>query len=368
MTEPASPTAQDYATRDNRETILAFIALTLLIVGSVFLYYIGQYALAGRHPFEFFADSKTYHDLYSGFLVAQEGLVGVSFNFAGPMLILFVTQGSIYLVMALNVAMFIISILFISRALQLDPVRVAFIQLASPMTLSSLMSVNKEIIVFPVIALLLVGYRYRSVSLVLCAVVISVLARWQLAVFCLALIALYFGRNLNRYAIVTVLLLLISIVYYFMQDLIRPILETVEYSTSQYTEGSGLFERLNEIQNSGLYFLTAPIKSAHLLFSLGLKFDAMLNPIVMYNDVVVTTYCFVNIIIFILLIATRRFRLRNDLIMISVIYLSIFAVTPIYAPRYFYAVTVLWALALAGTRIGILPTRSSGAAVASVPG
>lgn len=357
MTDSSSLAAQERATRHGREIALMFIALVLVVFGGIFLYYIGQYALVGRHPFEFFADSKTYHDLYSGYLVMQEGLIGVSFNFLGPMMILSATQGNIYLIMIVNVTIFALSILFVSRSLNFDPVKVAFIQLLSPMTLSSLMSVNKEIIVFPVLVLIINGYRYRSISLVLAAVLISVLARWQLTVFCLVLIGLFFVRHVNRYLVLALLLIAVSAAYYFMQDLLRPILENVEFSTAQFTEGSGLFERLNQIQNDGFYFLVAIVKAAHLLFSLGLKFDTIRNPIIFYNDQVVATFCLVNLVFFIALIATRRFRLSNDLIMISIVYLVVFALTPVYAPRYFYAVTILWALALAGAKAGVSPTQ-----------
>lgn len=344
--------------RGNREAGVALIAFGLIIVGLIFLYSVGQYALIGRHPFEFFADSNTYHNIYDGYIVLQEGIVGVSFNFVGPMLILKLTGGNIYLVMIVNVLIFSLSMIAVSRVLQLDPVKTTLIQLLSPMTLSSLMSVNKEIIAFPTLVLLLSAYRYRSIPLFLAALGVSILARWQLSVFCLILGGVYFLRSANRYAILAVLLVSISTAYYAMQGILRPVLENVEASTAVYTEGSGLFERLNDLQNSGLYLLVAPIKAAHLLFSLGFKFNNMVNPIVVYNDQIVTTYCLMNFLFFVALIGTRRFRVGNDLLFISIIYLIVFALTPVYSPRYFYPVTVLWALALASAQVGILPTRA----------
>ena len=191
------------------------------------------------------------------------------------------------------------------------------------------------------------------------------LARWQLTVFCVVLLGLYFVRNFNRYAVAAALLFAVSVSYFLMMDFLRPVLESAEASTALYTEGSGLFERLNDLQNDGLYFLVAPVKAAHLLFSLGFKIDGIQNPIVVYNDQIVATYCLVNMLLFASLVATRRLTLKNDLIAISVVYLIVFALTPIYAPRYFYPVTVIWALALANVKSGLLPVRSPQVAILS---
>lgn len=336
--------------RKYQEILLIALSVPAMIAGAVFLYFIGRFALIGQHPFQFFADSNTYHDIYSGFMATPEGFIDVSYNFAGPLLILNLTRGNIYLVMMVNVVLFITSMIYICRVIDLNPVKASLIQFISPMTAFSLLSVNKEIIVFPVIALLIAAYRSRSLLLVMIALAVSVLARWQLTVFCLVLVGLYFIRNINRYALTAILLGTISIAYYLARAFLEPVLRTVEVSTATYTEGSGLFERLLEYQNDGLYFLVAPIKSAHLLFSLGFRIDGIINPITIYNDQVIASFCLINFIFFLSLLATRRFGLRNDLIMISIVYLVVFALTPVYAPRYFYAVTVLWALVLAGAR------------------
>ena len=333
--------------RDNREARIWLISIGLVVAGLIFLYFIGQYALVGRHSFEFFADSETYYDIYQGFIHIDEGLVGISFNFLGPMIILEMTGGNIYLVMIINVIIFSLSIVILARILKIDPSRAMLVQLLSPMTLSSLMSVNKEIIAFPTLALLMAAYRYRSILLFLAAIGVSILARWQLTAFCVIVGGVYFLRSMNRYVVVTGLLVSLSTVYYLMKGVLQPVLENVEASTAVYTEGSGLFERLNDLQNSGLYLLVAPIKAAHLLFSLGFKFGNMINPIVVYNDQIVTTYCLMNFLFFFSLLLTKQLKLRNDIIYISIIYLVLFALTPVYAPRYFYPVTVLWALALA---------------------
>lgn len=341
-----SPRAADE--RRKQEITLAMLAIPVVILGALFLYFIGQDALIGRHPFQFFADSNTYHDIYSGVMNTPDGFIDVSYNFLGPLMILTLLGGNIYLVMILNVVIFVFSIIAICRMLDINPVRAAAVQFLSPLTALSLMSVNKEILIFPVLALLIAAYRSRSVLLVILAIGASLLARWQLTVFCMTLTGLFFVRRLNPYLILATLTLFISAAYFLAQGILEPVLRSVELSTSNYTEGSGLFEQLNSFQNDGLYFIAAPLKAAHLLFSLGLKINNIINPIAIYNDQVIGSFCLVNIVFALILLVKNRFSPRNDLMMISYVYLIVFALTPVYAPRYFYPVAVLWAFVIVG--------------------
>jgi hypothetical protein len=130
---------------------------------------------------------------------------------------------------------------------------------------------------------------------------------------------------------------------------LAPILEPVqlnfESSAAEY-EGSGLYEWLIGMQNSGYYWLIFPIKAAHLLFASGLRMDRLLNPTEIYNDMWQLLHSTATLILFLFLWRARRARLANDFFFISVVYIAVFAITPIYAARYFYPVYVLWAVAL----------------------
>jgi hypothetical protein len=72
----------------------------------------------------------------------------------------------------------------------------------------------------------------------------------------------------------------------------------------------------------------------------------LLQPSDFYNDVWQLLHSTTLLIVFALLFRARRLSLGNDLIYLSVIYVVVFAITPIYTPRYFYPVYVLWAAAL----------------------
>ena len=349
---PLSPAEQQH----KQEIVLSLLALLVIMLGAAFMYFIGQDALIGQHPFQFFADSNTYHDIYSGVINTPDGFIDVSYNFLGPLIILTLLGGNIYLVLILNVAIFVTSTILICRMLSLNPLRAAAVQFLSPLTAFSLLSVNKEILIFPVLTLLIAAYRTRAIPIAVAAILVSFMARWQLTVFCLTLTGLYFVRRVNPYVILTTLTLMISGAYYLAQGFLEPVLRSVEVATSTYTEGSGLFERLNAYQNDGLYFAVFPFKAAHLLFSLGLRIENILNPIMIYNDQVIGLYSLVNILFFLILAVRRHFSPKNHLVLISFVYLIVFALTPVYAPRYFYPVTVLWGFVIAGGW-GQLPQR-----------
>jgi hypothetical protein len=88
------------------------------------------------------------------------------------------------------------------------------------------------------------------------------------------------------------------------------------------------------------------VKALHLLFGLGLRFDRLFAPVDIYNDVWQLLHSTATLAVFLLLCLSRRVSLRNDLIYISVIYIVVFSISPIYSPRYFYPVYVLWAAVL----------------------
>lgn len=337
-------------TRLGREVVLIYAAIALAAAGAVFLYYVGQHALMGALDFQFYADSNTYHDMYAGLINRADDLVSVSYNYLGPMMILTVFGGNIYLVMLFNIAIFTASIIAISRALNLNPITSALLQIVSPLTLASLMSVNKEIMVYPALALIIVALRNKSIMIALLSIVVSLFCRWQLTAFLMILIALYPVRNFNRYAVIGFLTIGISTFYFAFESFIRPVFNTVEAANATLTEGSGIFERLLDLQAEGFYFAVLPFKAAHLMFTQGLRFDNMLNPIVVYVDQIVALFCLLNIIYFIVVLFKGLASPKNDLIAISLVFIVVFGLTPVYSPRYFYPVFILWAFVLAGAR------------------
>lgn len=316
-----------------------------------FLYFFGNSQLEEVYPsFQFFADSNTYIKTYRG--DGDEGaIIRVDGNYFGPLIVLNIFQGNNYLVMLFNCFVFGWSVIRIAKSLNLNSFRLALLLMISPLTISNLLSVNKEIFLFPFLAFALDAYLRGSRVLMLLALFVSICVRWQLGIFYLALICIINLSWLVKGRIKTLLLFLVAIsfVYLLIQPLIQPILLYVQFSNESYDgEGSGVFERVVEFQNVGLYFLVFPVKAFHLLFGMGFKFDKIFNPADLYNDFFVAGHCAITFIVFSLLVFKRKNILKSDLLFVVVLFLIVFCMTPIFAPRYLYFVFLLGVLMLAG--------------------
>lgn len=355
MTTAAAPLPSAQARRWQLIAIMALFALC----GALFLYLVGRDALAERNTFQFFADSNTYHRIYSGEQwLANDALLSVSDNYLGPLLVLRALGGNEYLVMLLNVTLFYYSVVRIAALLSLDPVRVALLLLVSPLTISSLLSVNKEIFVLPFVACALAAYVRRSPAMLLVALGVSVLIRWQMSAFFLALVGIELVPPLRRRRLLalTLLLLALSAVYLQLHELFAPVLDVVARSIlDDPDQGSGTFARLLDWQDRGFYWVVFPLKAMHLLFAKGLRVTQAFNPTGVYNDVFVGLHSTATIVVFLRLLRGRRFTLRSDLVFASVVFLAVFCISPVYAPRYLYPAYVAWVLVLAGARDALRP-------------
>lgn len=332
---------------------LLLLMVPFAVLSAVFLFLIGADALQEKNDFQFFADSNTYLQTYAGESESFDGtVIGVNSNYLGPLTVLQLAGGNIYLVMLLNVYIFCHSILRITALLNLNPLKVGLLLLLSPLTLSSLVSVNKEIFVFPFIAFALSGYMRRSLLAVALALLFSLLARWQLTAFYCVMLAITMSpvRIFRRRGTMVVMILLgVSAVYLLLARWLAPVIAAMEASIENYDGGgSGVFEVLLNYQQQGLYFLIFPFKALHLLFGAALRPERLFNPTNIYNDLFVTGHCLVALLVFITLFVRRRFTLKSDLIFATVIFLVVFCLSPVYAPRYLYAVFVIWMLVLAG--------------------
>jgi len=331
------------------------LLLGLGLCGALFLAAIGIDALEGRNAFQFFADSRTYHEVARGDLLdieAWQDAVTVGGNFLGPLAVLRLTGQNYYLVLILNVALFAASTLSISHTLRLDSLRYTLVLLVNPVILTSMLSVNKEVLAIAAIACILRAYRSGSAVAWILGAALCLLVRWQMLLFVIVLAALVGRTNparAQRALTLVALLVLLSVLYAALADVFEPIRNNFEEAAQEY-EGSGLYEWLVAMQNAGYYWLVFPLKAAHLLFGAGLRFDRLFAPTDFYNDVIQLLHSTAMLVLFVLLGRRSLIRLRNDLIYLSALYLALFAISPIYTPRYFLPVYVLWAAVLVGGR------------------
>lgn len=331
-------------------TAVAAIAL-LAVLGAVFLAAVGTDALEQRNDFHFSDSSTTYHEIARGEIDLESlgDVISISGNFLGPLMVIRLAGDNYYAILLLNAAMLAFSVVSLARSLGLDAPKFLLVLLLNPITVSSTLSVNKEILAIVMIALLVRFYTTRSLRVLGLTVLMSVLVRWQMTMLLLVALALVSRINPIRERRVTTLVVLLatlSLVYLLVQEtLLAPVRTNFQDAAAEY-EGSGAFELLMTLQDQGWYWAIFPLKAAHLLFASGLRFDRLIAPTDTYNEGWQLLHSTATLILFIVLVHRRRFTPRNDLVYLSLIYLAVFAITPVYAPRYFYPVYVFWAAAL----------------------
>jgi hypothetical protein len=206
------------------------------------------------------------------------------------------------------------------------------------------------------------GFTRRSLLAFVAAAAVSLLVRWHLTVFFAAVLMLCGPLNpLRRQRVATLLALLLalSVLYTMLAPAFEASRMNFERGAEEY-EGSGLYVVLMEWQERGYYWAVFPVKAALLLFGLGLRLDQLLQPTDIYNHVWQLLHSTALLLMALALLLRKRARLDNDLVYLSMIYIAVFAMTPISGPRYFYPVYVLWAAAIAvrTARPAVLPPVS----------
>lgn len=353
------------------------------LLGGVFLHTIGIAALNETYSFQFFADSATYHKLARGDLGEHHSLLELitfSANYLGPFLVLELARQDYYVILCINLVIFWISAeLILSISKNASRSTLYILLFANPITVSSLLAVNKEILSFLAMAVLLFGLAKRKWWVLVLAVIFCLLVRWQFVLFGLMAIFVYSKANPlheRRFFLIALALILASLIIWKLDFLMSGV-RHFNLADQKYG-GSGLYEKLVDVQKHGFYWLVFIPKAIHLLFGLGLRIDRLFDPTNLYNDVWQLLHSTALLFVFCLLVARRQWQLRSDLIYVSLLYLTVFVLTPIYVPRYFYPIYILWVAVLsmpesgplfrgAGERLGWPRSKKSGMAMSGHP-
>jgi hypothetical protein len=77
------------------------------------------------------------------------------------------------------------------------------------------------------------------------------------------------------------------------------------------------------------------------MFGILVYIQKIVDPPEFYNYVVVMLHSLVMLFVFLWAFSRRSFRFDSNIFYLAAVYLMVFGLTPIYAPRYFYPVFVL---------------------------
>jgi hypothetical protein len=335
------------------EFIFLLLIIGLIFVSSIFLYKIGIDAILNENPYKFYADSDTYHKIYAGDESLYQGdLIGVSSNYLGPLIVLSLIQGNYFLIMLINFSVYFLSVCAISRYINTKATNLGLILMLNPITLSSFLSVNKEVFIMPFLALAVYAHKRKSIAFIICALFMAVICRWQLALSYMIFLVMRLMPLRSRSTKIIVLLLLVSGVYFFSKLLLEPVLHFSKISLENY-DGSGtkIFDKTLDIQNQGLYLIVFPLKALHLMYGMTSKILYMSNYNNFYNDVILVIHSLSLLIITVICGLKKRLTCGNDWVYAGLIFLVIFCLTPIFNTRYFYPVYILFCLAILDARL-----------------
>ena len=294
----------------------AWIFFIIYIVISFFFFlWVALPVLKEELDFQFYADSKTYEKIALN--DSESNLVQVGLNALGPVSILkLLGPQSYFLIYLFNISLFIASLYYISRNPALNKKLFFLLVMASPISFTSLFSVNKEIISLLCLALLIFFKDKLNIWKIGLLLIISYLIRWQFTLFILVFLLIDSPvncfREKRRFSF---LLMLISISVKILMD----------------------------IQQQYGYFIAFIPKTLHLLVGMSSRYKFIFDFTDVYNNFILYWQGPLNALLLFWAFNKKMFNFDNDIFYMLLIYCVIFAITPIYAIRYFYPVYILLA-------------------------
>lgn len=326
--------------------VYGIVLVLYLVLAAAIFFSFGHDAAQGDYTLQFFADSLTYIEEWKdGTRTSWEELVGIGHNYLAPWLILSMVDGNPIGVFALNILVFVAVIILVFRVVPVNRTLFVMILCANPMTLSSLLLVNKEILALLSMTFFVAFIQLRRYSLLYCALGVGFVVRWEMGVYLLAAAALLVTSDVFHRRALTLIgaAIVLTVVARVLDEIIANIFERALLGVSE-DEGTGLYPWLNWAQREFGYIWVAVPKMLHLAFGLLWKVYKIAEWDDFYNNVVVMGFVLSLTMVTLLLVLRRRARLKDDLFFVAVLYWLFIAFTPIYAPRYLYPLYFLFAL------------------------
>ncbi len=306
-------------------------------------------ALSGELDLQFYADSATY-ETFARQMDVNIGLVSIGTNFLGPILIFKLLGYNRALVFLFNLGCLVAAFWVFVRSFPLDRRRFLFYLTMSPLLLVSLLSINKEVVSLPALAFFAAYIVRRRPWLLLVALGLSILVRWQYTLFMLVFVGLDSWMNplhRRRGLSLAILILAISALYPRYLDVFEAIDKVASLAAQENTEGSGLYSLFISVQNNYGYFLVVVPKALQQMLGTLFRIPRGREEFVFFVNVIMVLHSWATAYLLIAAWLRKRYTLADPLFYIACAFSVVFALSPIYSPRYFFPVYVLLAAMLA---------------------
>ncbi|MBB1149737.1 hypothetical protein H4K35_06260 [Myroides sp. NP-2] len=330
-----------------------FLFIIYLVFCFFFLSLIGIEAIKETVDFQFYADTNTYVRLYDfGFTIKE--VAQLNLNLIGPLLVLKAVFGNFYLVLLVNLFVFYRIVVNSRKAFPVDEVKLLLLMISAPLMLGSIIGVNKEIFSLWSISYLVLYIEKPKFKYFLYAILISIFVRWQLSLVILIVFATNTRFNpyrLSKKKTILILLLCISIIYPLNLNAFSHVDRVAMLGAESTSEGSGLFTALILIQNQFFGYLFAVIpKALYLLGGLVFRIGKIFDFQNLYNNFFVTLQSVLNLVLLYKVIK-KKVSINESIVFLGIIYLIVFSITPIFAPRYLFPVYFLMCLYLSKKKV-----------------
>ncbi|MEK6396458.1 MAG: hypothetical protein V4734_00090 [Terriglobus sp.] len=256
-----------------------------------------------------------------------------------------------YGMMLLNLAIFCLSLWLFSRSIDINPVLFLLLLVLNPTTTISLLAVNKELLDVLSLALFLYYLRHHNRFLLLLAIILSCVSRFET---CITMIILLFLRSsLNPWRTRRWISLL---VYCVLLDLGIAVILSLPSQASRLTEASnaagdavassGILLFLNTLEMHFLFVVVLVPKLLDNLFAevfnvshwFAFSMDDPANTFILFGNNLA------NLVLITWLILKRRLRLNSSLVYYAALIAITMSVSVVIQPRYFYGMYVLLCL------------------------
>jgi hypothetical protein len=305
--------------------------------------------LRGEMRLEFYADTDVYEPLARSMPLSFD-LISVGANLFGPLLVLKVLGGDRFLVYLFNVVCLAAAFAVVTRTFPVNRLQFLFYLMLTPLMFTSLLSINKEIVAVAATAFFASYYYSGRRSQLVVGLIASCLVRWQMLLFMVTFMVMASPLNpFRRRRFVSALLLTVAISVVYARNLttFEQLNQLALLGAQEYVEGSGLYGFFLTVQNHYGYFLVFLPKTLHQMLGLLTRADQVTEVEHFFNNDVMFFHSVASLVLLLVAAWRRRIRLDLDPVYIAVVYAAVFALSPIFSPRYFLPIYVLLAIAVA---------------------
>jgi hypothetical protein len=333
----------------------------------VFFAYVEPSFLGGNH-LRIGADSTTYLALAgvipdSTISAMQTQLVSIQGNFLGPVAIAKVIP-SLFGIALLNLALFVICLWIANSLPGVKLGRFFWAVILNPLTTPSLLTLNKEILSFFSIMLLMlyISKEPRSRILLMCVLVTGMMARWEQAFVTVLFLLFEHGKSPVRGRPRLLLALMVLGITFMYPFFVKLGIVGIAALIGAGAEGN-VMPKFNDIQaHYGFPIIFAPKVFLNL-------WGEVLRPSYFWTDYLkgdfsdlqnffaIPFHCVAMFVVCWIAAFRRKLSIRKASIYWMAIYLIATAATPLFQPRYQFAVYIILCLEISGFQSPLLQTR-----------